>query len=139
MKTLLLVRHGEAYDNAHFADFDRPLTPFGEQQALELGLQFKQQSLHIDSIICSSAKRTLTTATLIAKQTHYPSDKIHVEPNIYNAEMEDLLNVVQQLGKEQNTVIIVGHNPGLSLLANYYQPDKNILLPTGGYAKISVA
>ena len=120
MLTLYLVRHAETFPGA--IDFERKLTPEGETQAREMGLSLKKHRIKPDQILSSPAIRAVTTAKLIAKSL---GKKVHTESSIYNADVETLLAALGTLTTEKS-VLLVAHNPGISLLANYLA---NVTLP----------
>jgi phosphohistidine phosphatase len=66
----------------------------------------------------SPAVRTYSTAhTLGTTQSHKPV--LHLEKNIYNAELSDLLEVIELLPSDWNDVVLIGHNPGVSNLSQF--------------------
>lgn len=133
MRKLCLIRHAKSsWDNASIQDHDRPLDARGESDAIRMGEILLEKSFHPDLILTSDALRTLTTAQLIAKQLAVPEEKIIQEPAIYDAGVEDLLAILQKLPAKYATIILVGHNPGLTWLANYLADDHLINLPTCG-------
>lgn len=113
MVTLYLVRHAET-ESTH-PDFERRLTPYGEAQARELGQRLKKHSIYPGQIICSPAVRALTTAQLIGDALQ---QTIQTYSDIYNASVETLVSILQTFDSIPS-VLLVGHNPSLSLLANY--------------------
>jgi len=131
MKTLYLIRHAEASLDTSGEDFDRALTEFGEQQAQQLGAQILEQEIQFDCIITSSAKRAITTAQLIAEAISYSPADIQTKPQIYNATVEDLLEIVHNFDEKLQNVMIIGHNAGISLLASQLQPDDVVLRTCG--------
>ncbi len=116
---LYLVRHADADPSVTTTDFDRPLTAFGEEQAEWLGKYINSQRYQLDLIIPSSAKRTLTTALTLAKNAELPSSYIVTDPQIYQADLAQLLAVVQKIEHVYHNVMLVGHNPGISTLNAY--------------------
>jgi len=113
MVTLYLVRHAEA--EATPADFDRELTPYGKEQARNLGNYLKTREIPLDKIICSSAVRALTTAKLIAAPLGHT---VHPDPAIYNASLDTLVQTLKNINST-SSILLVGHNPGVTLLLNY--------------------
>lgn len=133
MRKLCLIRHAKSsWDNASMQDHDRPLDARGESDAIKMGDILLEKNLHPDAILTSDALRALATAQLIAKQLSFPEDKITQDPAIYDAGVEDLLAILQKLPAKYAMVILVGHNPGLTWLANYLADDHLINLPTCG-------
>jgi phosphohistidine phosphatase len=132
MKKLCLIRHAKTTWSAGVDDYHRPLEERGENDAQELGKILLEHQLKPDLILASSAKRALDTATLIAKEVHYPDGKVITNEGLYKAGVEDLLQIVQGINNKYVTIYLVGHNPGLTLLANYLAEDHSVNLPTCG-------
>jgi len=117
---LVLVRHAEAVDKGpDIRDLDRELTPGGFRNASLTGNLLKEKKILPDLIITSSAKRALITAEIIAEKTGYDPGKIIINDEVYEASVRTLLEVISQLHNEFQRVLIVGHNPSISYLAEY--------------------
>lgn len=120
MKKLFLLRHAQTEDKqSDQKDFDRMLTPTGLQNATRMGMYFKTIDIQFDIIISSPAERALNTASLIAEQIKYETSKIHLNEEIYESSSRLLLQVVVQLKDEWNQVLLVGHNPPITYVAEY--------------------
>ena len=120
MKQLCIVRHAKSsWIDPALNDMDRQLDEIGKINALLTGGILKEKNFKPDVIITSSATRAKDTAYLIAETLGYPSAKVIEDPLIYEAQVEDLLSVIQNIERNYHTVLLVGHNPGLTLLANY--------------------
>ncbi len=118
MKRLIIVRHAKAEKAAAGGDdFDRPLAPRGEADAIEMGRRLARGKAHPEAIVASPAKRTLATARLIARELDFPWNEIHTAKTAYLAGTGALLELVQGLGDGAQTALLVGHNPGVSELA----------------------
>ena len=115
MKTLSLLRHATAVRDPRFVDFDRPLEPSGERDALRLGMRLRDVQTGFDQIICSPAVRTSRTANLLLQAMGLQQSVIELEKALYTSSVERLL--------------IVGHNPELSELAIFLSADAEELSP----------
>ena len=130
MKTLVLMRHGEAGE----ADTDhaRPLTTAGRQQCLRVSRELREAGVAPDRVLCSDAERARTSAELVleglALATALQSDRA-----LYLAEPLDYLTALQSARPTVDTQLLVAHNPGLSTLASILE-GRAIALPTAGYA-----
>ncbi len=153
MKQLLLLRHGKSDWNAHCSDFERPLKKRGKRNAKEMGLWFRkkfrkklsegvrEQYLFPDVLLSSPAKRALSTAEKFSKSIDYPMELIKTDERIYEAEMMDLLQVISETESVYSCVLLVGHNPGLEELLEFFVPEikrpaDGKLLPTATLACI---
>jgi len=114
MKTLLIVRHGEAARGED--DRERALTPAGRQESAELGQLLRQRSFVPDLALCSPARRAKETWREIAAAFGYSVQKRVVE-EMYPGEPPELLAAIARVPAAVSTLMLVGHNPGLHLLA----------------------
>ena len=137
-KQLLLVRHGKSdLGDSNLSDFDRPLNARGHRNAPEMAKRILAKDQVPQLIVSSPALRAITTAMHFAQIWNIPADQIQQEPSIYEANTRALLGVVNKLGDEYGKVVLFGHNPGLTELANYLS-DANIYnLPTCGTVLMS--
>ncbi|MGR9107437.1 MAG: SixA phosphatase family protein [Gammaproteobacteria bacterium] len=117
---LLLLRHAKSsWKNDAESDFDRPLAKRGKQEATKVGRWLKQQQPIPDLILSSPAKRTRKTILKICAEIHYDADEIRWIPEIYDASLKDLIQVLKNCPDKAKTVMLVGHNPGLEYLLEY--------------------
>jgi len=132
MKKLCIIRHAKSnWNNQGQADFERQLSERGELNAPIMGKKLKGHGVCANAIITSPAIRAIRTAQLIAEQLSFPEADIEVEQLIYEASLDDLLGILCVLDDTQENVILCGHNPGFSELANYFCRF-NRVLPTCG-------
>lgn len=117
MKRLFLIRHAKSsWDDAALADRDRPLNERGRSDAPKIGRRLAKREVKPDLILSSPAVRALMTAEIIAGKLDYKHKDIVVDDRLYAAEVDGLLAVIHELG-DQGCVMIFGHNPELSELA----------------------
>jgi len=139
VKRLLIVRHAKAEKVApRGGDFARPLAPRGEADAVEMGRRLARGKTHPDAIVTSPAERALATARLIARELDFPWDEIHAVKSAYLAVSGTLLEVVRELDDRVEIALIVGHNPGVSDLAQSLVRDFAQELPTGAVVAIDL-
>jgi phosphohistidine phosphatase len=122
MKTLMLLRHGlAARPLPGQGDFERHLTNKGRAQALWLAGRLQAQPHLPDCLLCSSAQRARETCDLILD--NLPPDrtlpKALYKKELYLAAPDRLLRILQDLPESCQRVLLVGHNPGLHVLAAY--------------------
>ncbi|OOZ42342.1 hypothetical protein BOW53_00435 [Solemya pervernicosa gill symbiont] len=134
MKRLTILRHATASMMQLVADdFERTLEPRGEEEAAEMGRQLSKRQIKPEQLVSSPAKRAITTAAIVAGELHYPVDDIAIEAEIYNAELQTLLDIVQHFSNRFDHVMLVGHNPGLSELGHYLTGQGQALPPPLAY------
>ena len=117
MKTVLLMRHGEACDEvAGQTDFDRNLTTAGISMTRETAEIAKALGLKPDRVVASAALRTAQTAELMSA-TLAPAAPLSLLDELYAAPAESFADVVtRQCFPDEHCVLIVGHNPGIATL-----------------------
>lgn len=117
-KKLILVRHAKSdHSVVGQKDFDRELNAEGHRIAPRMGNRFAQKNIPFDAIISSPAIRAKSTAEYFAEQLKYDFDKIIFNENIYEASVRALLQEISEIDDSLNTVLLFGHNPGFSYLA----------------------
>ena len=138
MKTLVLVRHAKSsWDDERLDDHDRPLAPRGHRDAPRMGKRLARRELDPDLLLTSTALRARETANYLATALGIARSRIQVERRIYLASPDELLRVIADLDDKHETVLLVGHNPGLTDLANRLLPSLKLdNLPTAGIVAI---
>lgn len=137
MKTLLILRHAKSsWDNPELADFDRPLNQRGLADAPLMGNVIRKNNLQPRIILSSPAKRAKHTAILIKEAAPFEAEINYVE-DIYEASPLKLMRVISQINDENETALLIGHNPGLegiikTLTGEFYS------MPTAALAKIEL-
>lgn len=121
MLKLSLLRHAKSdWSDSRFEDFERPLKKRGLREASLMGDIYRNlYRINPDAIVSSPAKRTLETAQLFAKEIGYPLSKIILQEKIYEASLEKLLKTLREISDQYKSVVMIGHNPGFTELANY--------------------
>jgi phosphohistidine phosphatase len=138
MRTLTLIRHAKSsWKDGSLSDFDRPLNKRGEHNAPMMGRLLKSLGTQFDLMVSSPALRALTTARLIAAELGHPGESLLSDPRIYEAGIEDLLEVVHSLPDDRENVALVGHNPGLTMFCNHLSGENIENLPTCAVAGIA--
>ncbi|MEM8815016.1 MAG: histidine phosphatase family protein [Pseudomonadota bacterium] len=138
MKTLTIVRHAKSsWENEALSDRERPLNKRGQRDAPVMGQRIADAGIRPSLIVSSPAVRAWTTAKLIAREINYPSEFLQRENDLYLASLNTLLDVLVAQDNTFNSVMLVGHNPGLTDFANYLQPGLSNNLPTGGVVSVS--
>lgn len=117
MKRLLLLRHAKAMPAAEpLADIARPLAARGTRDAGWVGERLFRHGFGPQSIVTSPAARALHTAQIVAAAVGYPRENIVIEQRLYLAEPSAILAVVAAQDAKLESLLVVGHNPGLSEL-----------------------
>jgi phosphohistidine phosphatase len=116
MQRLILMRHGKA-ERAGVGDEDgaRRLTARGAADARLMGKVLASEGLAPHLALVSSSART--QETWIAAAEAFPGAKVQVRQGLYLASAGHLHQAAEQSGVPDETLLIVGHNPGLHELA----------------------
>jgi len=137
MKTLFINRHAKSsWDHPDLSDFDRPLNNRGLKDAPEMGKRLSHKNEGIELFVSSTANRAITTARLMATEMKYPHEKILEIAEIYHASSRTLLNIVNQFDDSLSKIIIFGHNPGFTDLAENLTGEYLGNIPTCGICKV---
>ncbi len=115
MSLLYLMRHGHASLDAK-NDIARPLTPQGKRYVSQIAAELAKQSHPIQQIIYSPAERTRATTKLVNLALDLQPTQYHEEPRIYNAELSQLMTILAELDDNFDSILLIGHNPGLEEL-----------------------
>ena len=133
MKELILIRHAKSsWKDSSPDDRERPLNKRGERDAPEMGARLARRKHKPNLIVSSPAVRALETARIIARKLGYPRKDIAVEDRLYGAGVAELLDVIRNTDESVTTLMLFGHNPGLTELANHLGPRPIPNLPTCG-------
>jgi len=136
-KILHIVRHGKALqDYRCLQDFDRPLIEKGIVNNEAAARQLHAQYATPDLIISSHAARALHTAHIFARVMGYPHDRVQVNENLYMEGEKAIHDIIKSLPDEIEGVMIVGHNPDVTFLANTYAGRMISHISTSGIVSI---
>lgn len=131
MKKLYIVRHAKSsWDDFQISDFERPLNRRGLNDAPMMGKKLKELGLIPQQIISSSANRAITTARLLAENMDFTKSKIIEKKELYLADPNAMMKVANLVKKEIDSLMLIGHNPGLTQLINKLSGENLFNLPT---------
>jgi phosphohistidine phosphatase len=117
MKILTLLRHAKSGWNDPVArDFDRPLNRRGRKAAQTIGREMRELGLGFDAVLASPAARVVETLAEVG--TGYgEAIRPQYDERLYLASLQSLMDVIHETDSGTERLLIVGHNPGLELLA----------------------
>jgi len=137
MKTLYILRHAKSsWNNTGLSDFERPLNERGFDDAPMMGGVMKKNKFQPDLILSSPAKRAVQTATIIRKSADI-SGEIQFDKRIYEASPKRLLEVIAEQNAGSESILLVGHNPGLEGLVEFLTGESPPM-PTAAVAVIDL-
>jgi phosphohistidine phosphatase len=113
MKSLFLLRHAGSHNlHSGMGDLERALTDRGRREARLVGNYLNSKSLWPDLVLCSPAVRARETTEIILRPAGREIE-VRADPRIYDATARTLLNVISETNVSRETLLLVGHNPGL--------------------------
>ncbi|MFL5730504.1 MAG: SixA phosphatase family protein [Cytophagaceae bacterium] len=137
MKNLFLVRHAKSdWSVPGQKDFDRELNGRGRSDAPKMGRKLYELESKPDLIIASPAIRARFTAELICEQLKFDTERIIYTEDIYEASVRTLMSVINGVEDKYSRVMIFGHNPGFTYLAEYLTKKEIGNIPTCGMVNI---
>lgn len=98
----------------------------------------KGRGVQVDQIISSPANRAFTTATYFAGAMEIEQSAIVVRHDIYEAFPQTILNIITTLPESTEKVLLFGHNPTFTSLANMFSEEYIANVPTCGIVKIEM-
>jgi len=133
MKILYLARHAKSsWKYPQLDDFERPLNKRGHKNAPFMGGVLKKRGVLPDLILSSPANRAAMTARIIAAEIDYPLEGVIYAESMYGAGERGMISIIKQMGDEISKLMLVGHNPGMTSLANTLGNDLVSNIPTSG-------
>lgn len=115
-RRLILMRHADAErGGGAMADIERALTPEGVAEARRIGRALAEAGLAPDRALVSTARRARETWTAVSEA--FPDVAADFHKAIYEASPATLWALAQQGMVGGESLILVGHNPGMQALA----------------------
>lgn len=124
--TLVLVRHAKSdWGDSHLDDHDRPLNDRGRRDAPRMARRLAETGFRPDALLSSTAVRARTTAEAFAEEL---GAAVTLDPELYGAPARALLAAAAATGVR--SVLVVAHDPGMSVLAAQLSGDGIAHMPT---------
>ncbi|MCG8410704.1 MAG: histidine phosphatase family protein [Bacteroidales bacterium] len=136
-KILTIVRHGKSDWGNNIQDIDRPLKERGVKDAYKMAERLQNRTLNPDLIITSTANRAVHTAIIFSRVLKIDDSKIILNSDFYMADYTSIIQFISRLYNSVNSVLIFGHNPTFTYLANMFLPDSISNLPTAGVVSLN--
>ncbi len=136
-KTLTLIRHGKSSWEFNVDDHERPLK---KRAYNDIKLIADEAKPHISAdtyFFSSSANRAKTTGRLFLEHLNLSLYKLEILPELYTFNPSALKNIVQRMDDQYSEIVIFGHNPAFTMLANEFGDKQFDNIPTSGLVKLS--
>ncbi len=116
------------------ADFDRPLNSRGQLAAPLMGERLQAQSIKVDIILASTARRVRETLSRLESKWEH-GGHILWEKKLYLADLDTIVKELSMLDTTWPRVMLLGHNPGLSYLVSALT-EAPVDMPTAAIAML---
>jgi phosphohistidine phosphatase len=137
-KTLHIARHAKSsWDFEDISDIDRPLNPRGVNNAYLMAKRYAERNKGPDLLITSPANRALYTAVIYARVLKLPWERIVINENIYMGYAEEIIQIIESVQDNHDHIMIFGHNPTFTTLANHFVKDPIDNIPTAGIVSLT--
>ena len=138
MKRLTLMRHANAqWKDPQISDFDRPLNRRGLSEAEAMSRRLIELKLIPTIVLTSSARRAQQTADIVARELRVPPRNTRTDESLYLAPAADILRLIQTTGPRIPHLMIIGHNPGITEVANLLAPTSHVELATAAMCSLT--
>ena len=116
-RRLVLLRHAKSDWNTGHTDHERPLNGRGRRDAPRMGALLVERGYVPDRVISSDAQRTRETWDGV--QESLSDQEAHFNARLYLASPDTIANTVATQNDALNCVMLIGHNPGMSMVAGW--------------------
>ncbi|MDH5274896.1 MAG: histidine phosphatase family protein [Gammaproteobacteria bacterium] len=136
---LTLLRHAKsAWDDPATKDRDRPLNERGERDAPLMGQRLRARNARPTLFMTSPAVRARRTAQIVAHELGYPAEFLQYEKDLYLASAKQIIAVLARQASSNRDIVVCGHNPGITALANRLTGAAIDNIPTAGIVIIGL-
>ena len=133
MIRLVLVRHAKSdWGNPSLDDHDRPLNDRGVRDAPRMARGLAETGFRPEVILSSTALRARTTAEAFAAEFDVA---VNLDPDLYGAPARILL--AKAGASRAHRVIVVAHDPGMTVLAEQLSDGAIAHMPTCAVASFT--
>jgi phosphohistidine phosphatase len=116
VRTLYLLRHAKSsWADPTVADHERRLSPRGRRDAKRIAEHIDRLGIAPSLVLCSTSRRTRETLERV--RAALDTAAVSLEPRLYAASADTLLERLRGVPDEIASVMLIGHNPGLEDLA----------------------
>lgn len=115
IRRLVVVRHSKAEQFAP-SDLERVLSPRGRADGKVLGEWLAGQGVTPGTAYVSYAARTRETWQVVAEGAGWKIEP-HIDGSLYGTDEFGVLELVHTTPADVETVVVVGHNPTMEMLA----------------------
>ena len=133
---LTLIRHAKSsWSDLTLNDFDRPLNARGKTDAPKMAQWFSKNTQEMPILFSSPANRALSTAKYFEKEL--TPINLNIVDDLYHANLQDYESLILENNHEKH-IVIFGHNPTISQVAEEMLKSSNIYLKTCSICQINL-
>ena len=131
-RELFILRHAKSdWDSGVAQDSERPLNKRGRKDAPRMGAWMREHYLYPGWVLCSTAVRARETLEAVTQELELSSARTYFLQDLYLADLDTLLGILRDVPAEEDSVMLVGHNPGLDELVSYLSKSPVLLSESG--------
>jgi phosphohistidine phosphatase len=141
---LYLLRHGDAGERSavgYTSDAARALTPKGTKRTRQLANALRQMGITFDVILASPLVRAHQTAEIVARSLRLEKKMRLVTQLAPDSTPADAVSLLAALSPKVDSVLVVGHEPNLSLLISLLCTGNmhlHLTLKKGGLCRLEI-
>lgn len=140
MTELVFMRHGHSLSAKEAgvpSDSERPLSPLGEQEALDTATHLSVSGFSPRLIISSPFTRAARTAEISAGV--FPSAARETSRALSDGPAQAVMDLILDLAKDGGRVLVVGHQPLMGAIAGYFLGREGFDLSPAGFVRVGSA
>lgn len=127
------MRHGKSsWDHTGINDIDRPLIPKGIVNTGYIAERIYAEFGKPEKIMSSPASRAFHTAIIVARTMNIDPGNIQIISSLYETDTSTVLDEIEKTPDSIGSLMIVGHNPTFTQLANSFLKEYIDNIPTSG-------
>jgi len=136
MKKIYLIASAKAEDfSAVTEDYERAICKQGYKDINTIGSYLLLRGISPDIIFSSYALRAQQTAVELADRLKFNGVKYFLE-ELYYSPYSDLVNIIKVQDNMMESIFIIGHNPQLNVVCNYFAVQKIAKIPSMGIVSL---
>lgn len=139
MKRLTLLRHAKSsWQDESLADHARPLNTRGQRDAPVMAERLGRRAPAPDYVLASSSRRTLMTARAVMQVLAVDESRLELRDALYLASPDTLRQEITRVPESTEHLLVIGHNPGLEMLAAALCDTAPARLPTAALVHLLI-
>lgn len=139
MKKLILIRHAKTESPSLVnLDFERKLKKRGWSDAKLIAEYLLDKGYVPDKILTSPAVRAYQTSTMFCEVYKYKEQDMATLPILYDGDTtQAMVDAIASVAADSKTVMVIGHNPDMAILAMRLSGQRIEKFPTTGTVVIN--